>query len=105
MPMTTDFHGTTNRGQVLAIGLVAGAAVGAALGLLFAPQTGAKTRKNLARSARTIARQAGKAYESTATKVGRLAAGSARAVEQGRRVVERLVSRAPDARHFPSRTA
>ena len=44
-------------------GMLFGAAVGAAVGLLFAPKTGAEMRGQVADSASRMRRQAGKTYE------------------------------------------
>ncbi|WP_396210123.1 YtxH domain-containing protein [Flavobacterium sp.] len=43
-----------NRGRLILGSLIAGALVGGTLGVLFAPQKGTKTRKNIAKMLRTL---------------------------------------------------
>ena len=57
---------TNGNGSVFTIGLVCGAAVGAALGLLFAPKPGSATRRDLAKSADGLKRRGMKVYDKAA---------------------------------------
>lgn len=60
----TESYVTENgRGNDFMVGMLCGAAVGAALGLLLAPKTGAELRGQLAGSAERFRRKAGETYE------------------------------------------
>lgn len=61
---TTQMHRGDNSGFVL--GLIAGAAVGGGLALLFAPNEGAQTRHGLAAGAQQAGRRVSEAYGSLA---------------------------------------
>ena len=55
---------TNGNGNGFTVGLLCGAAVGAALGLLFAPKSGVATRRELAKSADGLRRRGMKLYDS-----------------------------------------
>ena len=60
MAQDYDFNtGTGTSGVVFALGLLAGAAIGVGLGLLFAPKEGAALRRDIARRARDLRDDAG----------------------------------------------
>jgi gas vesicle protein len=58
-----DGEGGNGRARTFAAGLILGALVGAGLALLLAPQSGADTRRDLARRARRLADDARDRYE------------------------------------------
>jgi gas vesicle protein len=59
-----------NSGTMMAGGLVAGLAIGVALGLLYAPQTGKKTRAMLKKRAVEIQEAAGEMAEDLKERAG-----------------------------------
>ena len=63
------------------IGLLCGTAVGAAIGLLVAPKTGAELRGHLADSAERLRRKAGETYGQASSTIGRIAYRSRMAVD------------------------
>jgi gas vesicle protein len=63
---------TYGRGNEFMIGLLCGTAVGAAIGLLLAPKSGAELRSQLADSADKIRRRAGETYDQASGTVGDL---------------------------------
>lgn len=89
----TDTMRTSNGGSSFAVGLICGAAVGAALGLLLAPKDGATTRRELAKSADRIKRRAMQMYDGAADTVGDLTERGARAFEQVNDVADKVVGR------------
>lgn len=56
------------------MGLLAGAAIGAAVGILLAPQSGKNTRKDIARQAKRAKREVMDKYEKMRGKAGNKAA-------------------------------
>jgi gas vesicle protein len=86
-----DTMNTNSGGRMLAVGLLCGAAVGATLGLLFAPKSGSATRKDLARSARDVRQRAVNVYHSAKTGLNDRAIPM---VEKGKDAIERLAERA-----------
>ena len=70
-------------GHVVA-GIVFGAAVGAALGLILAPRTGKETRRVLAESSERMRRQASDAYDQASTNVNHIMSRGRAAVARGR---------------------
>jgi len=61
---------TRNDGVPVLLAFLAGAAVGAGLGLLFAPKTGAQTREQVAEFARRAREKAKAIADATREKVG-----------------------------------
>jgi len=97
-------HGTDNYGvsqgngsSGFITGLIWGAAVGAALGLLLAPKTGAEMRRTLVDSADRFRRRAGETYNDASEAVGDLVEKGKRAVRKGRERVEDAVGEARSA--------
>ncbi|HXY18503.1 MAG TPA: YtxH domain-containing protein [Gemmatimonadales bacterium] len=64
-------EGGNGRARTFAAGLILGALVGAGLALLLAPQTGAETRRTLARRARQLTGDARDRYEEARERVRR----------------------------------
>jgi gas vesicle protein len=82
-------------GHVLA-GVVFGAAVGAALGLMLAPRTGKETRRVLAESGERVRRQASDAYQQASTNVNDMMNRGRAAVARGREAFISARERAVD---------
>jgi len=80
-------------GRSFAVGLLCGAAVGAALGLMFAPQTGVKTRRDLRRGADRLSRQAMKIYDNASDTVEQLAERGAEVLDRTKEVAKDVASR------------
>lgn len=78
-------------------GLIWGAAVGAAIGLLLAPKTGAEMRRTLADSAERFRRRAGETYSEASDAVSDLVDKGKKAVRKGRDRVEDAVNEARSA--------
>ena len=70
-----------NNGHEFLYGLLAGTAIGAAIGLLLAPKTGAELRQKLGESAERFKHQADDAYRRAAGAVNEV-------VGQGRKMAE-----------------
>ena len=77
-------------GRSFTVGLLCGAAVGAALGLLFAPQKGAATRRELKQSAERLSRRAMKLYDNASETVEQLADRGADVLDRTKDVASRL---------------
>lgn len=77
-------------GRSFTVGLLCGAAVGAALGLLFAPQNGAATRRELKQSAERLSRRAMKLYDNASETVEQLADRGADVLDRTKDVASRL---------------
>ena len=75
---------TRSRGSSFAIGLFCGAAVGAAVGLLLAPSSGADFRGQISDQAGRLRRKAGEGYDRAASTVDDLVGRGKRAVRRGR---------------------
>jgi len=58
-----DAEGGSGKARTFAAGLILGALVGAGLALLLAPQSGADTRRDLARRARLLRDEARERYD------------------------------------------
>ena len=85
--MMHDWNAVDSRSSsvgVFAIGLLCGAALGAAVALLYAPKPGAETRRHVSDSAQRLKRRASEAYDGASHAVGDVLARSRRAVEVGR---------------------
>jgi len=85
---------TTNGGGSFVMGMICGAAVGAALGLLFAPKPGNAMRSDLKRSAKHLSRRAMKLYDQASNTASRMADRGADALERASAVADDLSSRA-----------
>lgn len=85
-----DEETTMETGRSFAVGLLCGAAIGAALGLLFAPQTGAATRRDLKKSADRLSRRAMKLYDNASETVEQLAERGADMIEKTKEAASRL---------------
>jgi gas vesicle protein len=66
-----DAEGGSGKARTFAAGLILGALVGAGLALLLAPQSGADTRRSLARKARHLADDARDRYDDARQRVRR----------------------------------
>lgn len=75
-------------GQLFLYGLICGALIGAAAGLLLAPRAGAALRHDMTDSARRLRRKAGELYDEASQVVGDVAARSRRAFEAGREALQ-----------------
>ena len=90
--MHSTEHGSVSadHGGGFVTGLLCGAAVGAAIGLLLAPRTGAEMRRTLVDSAERLREKGRETYGAASEVVGRV-------VDQGRRAAEAGRSRVEDA--------
>ena len=79
-----------SRGNEFMIGLLVGTAVGAAVGLLLAPKSGAELRHQIADYSERFRRRAGETYERASETVNDLA-------QRGRETVNDLAQRGRDA--------
>jgi gas vesicle protein len=86
----TEYGSSSDHGGSFMTGLICGAAVGAAIGLLLAPRSGAEMRRTLGESADRLRERGREAYDAASGAVGR-------AVEQGRRAAETGRARVEDA--------
>ncbi len=84
---------TTNGGSSFVMGVICGAAVGAALGLLFAPKPGTMMRKDLKKSAQQLSRRAMKLYDQASDTASKMADRGADALERASSVADDLTSR------------
>ena len=85
--MNRELHaGNGGFGEVnaFACGILCGAVLGAAVALLYAPKSGAETRRQMSSSAQRFKRRAAAAYEDASHAVGDVMAKSRRAIEVGR---------------------
>jgi gas vesicle protein len=71
-------------GRTFVLGLVCGAAVGAALGLLLAPKSGVELRRDMTNSAQRLRRRAYDAYDGASKSMADVAVRSRQAVVAGR---------------------
>lgn len=95
----SEIYESSGNGGGFVMGLITGAAVGAALGLMFAPKRGADLRDDIARSTEGVRRRASRAYDAVSDTVSDLASKggsmvshvlskSEGLVEQGQKAVE-----------------
>ena len=89
-------HESTTAGAFLA-GLLCGAAVGAALGLAFAPRAGAEIRRQLAESGGRMRASATRTYTQASAGVGQLMSHGRDALDRGRAAFGRSRERARTA--------
>jgi gas vesicle protein len=85
--------GESHQTSSLVLGLVCGAAVGAALGLLFAPKVGSELRRDLAAGAGRLRRRAQEAMEHGADSLHRGMDHAARFAEETGDRVQRAARR------------
>jgi gas vesicle protein len=77
----------------VAVGVLGGAALGAAAGLLLAPRSGAAMRRDLRRSADRIRRRALRLYEDAGDTIRDWAVDGARAIDHASEVADRIAER------------
>jgi hypothetical protein len=70
------------------IGLLCGTALGAAIGLLFAPKAGSEVRQRLLDSTGDIRRKAAETYEEASEQVNTMVSKGRQAVDRGREAFE-----------------
>ena len=70
--------------NAFACGILCGAVLGAGLALLYAPKSGAETRRQMTSSAQRLKRRAAAAYDDASHAVSDVMARSRRAIEVGR---------------------
>ena len=80
--------GERDHSQLFFYGLIFGAALGAAVGLLLAPRPGAELRHDMTDSARRLRRKAGEIYDEASHVVTDVADRSRRAFEAGREALQ-----------------
>lgn len=86
--MYNNEHQTHGQGGFIT-GLLFGAAVGAALGVVLAPRSGAATRQQLAESGGRLRDKVSQGYTKASEGVSAMMARGSEAVEQGRDAFER----------------
>ena len=77
-----------DNGRLFLYGLLFGAALGAAAGLLLAPRAGAELRHDMTDSARRLRRKAGELYDEASHVVTDVAARGRSAFEAGREALQ-----------------
>jgi gas vesicle protein len=85
-----------NQGTFL-IGLLAGAAVGAALGVVLAPCSGAETRRKLAASGERLKDEANRTYAQASEGVQQFVSRGREAIDRGREAFQRARTSADSA--------
>jgi gas vesicle protein len=96
--MYTDSQDAGRGGFVM--GLICGTAVGAALGMMFAPKAGSDLRRQLADSGERFKRVATDKYEEASGAVNDLVSRGREAVDRGREAYQRTRETAAD--EFPA---
>lgn len=92
---SNDSYGSSSgHGNEFFMGLLWGTAVGAALGLLLAPKTGAEMRQTLAESADRFRRRAGETYNEASDAVSHIVEKGKSAVRRGRDKAESAIDEA-----------
>jgi len=91
-----DDETSMGNGRSFAMGLLCGAAVGAALGLMFAPQTGAATRRDLKKGADRLSRRAMKLYDNASETVEHIAERGADVLDRTKGVAADVLDRTKD---------
>ena len=84
------------------VGLLCGAAVGAAAGLLLAPKTGPEMRRQVADSAEEWRRKATEAYDSASSSINDMMARGREALEVGKEAFQRTRPGNGSATDMPS---
>lgn len=77
------------RAGTFLIGMLCGAAVGAAIGLMLAPKTGSELRQQLRESAEGLRQKASSAYQGASGAVNDVIARGRQAVDAGRETFQR----------------
>jgi gas vesicle protein len=85
---SAEYREMPDNGRGFVVGLVCGAAIGTAIGLLFAPKPGDELRGQIASSAGRVRRRANDTYTRAAAAVSDLADRGRDAVRQGRETLE-----------------
>jgi gas vesicle protein len=88
MPMYEPHYEEESGGGGFVIGLLCGAALGAAVGLMFAPKAGTQLRKTLYDSTGDIRKKASDAYDQATQTVNDYVAKGRDAVERGKQAFE-----------------
>ena len=91
MHSTDEYGYSTGGGNEFFIGLLCGTAVGAAIGLLLAPKSGAEMRHTLAESADRFKRRASETYTEASGAVNNLMEKSKSAIRRGRDKAESAI--------------
>lgn len=104
-----SFETEGNGGGGFMMGVVCGAAIGAAVGLLLAPKAGSELRQQLYESTGRLRRRAGDGYAEAADTVtgavGDVMDRGKRAVRQGQEAYESVRQSAVDATHQAAQAA
>lgn len=88
--MREEFDRTNGSGGTFALGALAGALVGAGLGILFAPKTGSAMRGQISKRVSNMANQAQDAYREARAEVAPL-------VNEGRAAAEKWTGQGKEA--------
>jgi gas vesicle protein len=99
--MYNNEHQTYGQGGFIT-GLLCGAAVGAALGVVLAPRSGAATRQQLAESGGRLREKMSQGYAKASDGVSAMMARGTKAVEQGREAFEQTRPTTTDESGFGS---
>ena len=83
----TNSPSEESRDHRFLIGLIAGAVLGAGLGMLFAPQAAVELRRRLADSAKSLGETASERYQQASARVG---AAAKEATNKGRAIRDNL---------------
>ena len=94
MHENTNGHQNGSRVSTFALGLICGAAVGAAAGLLLAPKSGAELRSQLADSTERLRRSALDTYDQAADAVDGVVERGKKAVQKGRDTFDQVAAAA-----------
>jgi len=84
---TQSFNGDAENGGFL-IGLLTGAALGAAVGLMFAPKPGTELRKELSSTTERWRQRAAESYEQASETVADMMSKGRQAAERGRKAFQ-----------------
>ena len=87
-----SYYGDAAQSNGFVMGLLCGAALGAAIGLLFAPKPGSELRNQLYDSTERLRRKAGDAYSQASDAVEDIVDKGRTAVRRGRQKVEDAAS-------------
>ncbi len=90
-------HDTADQGGRFLVGVICGAAVGAAVALLFAPRSGADLRGQIVDGAQRVGRQAADASNRASSTINEMVSRGKAAAERGREAANDLVERGRDA--------